>query len=156
MRLFGTVFPANRMVAAGVALFLSLAFYVYLRRSLAGKAVRALMQEPDGARLMGIDVARLHGRCFGAGIAMSAATGSLVSMLFELTPFMGLPYTVTALVVVILGGLGNVLGSLAGALLLGLVETGAIYATSSDIRVIASYGVLSLILILRPSGLFGR
>ena len=156
VRLFGTVFPANRMVAAGVALFLSLAFYVYLRRSLAGKAVRALMQEPDGARLIGIDVARLHGRCFGAGIAMSAATGSLVSMLFELTPFMGLPYTVTALVVVILGGLGNVLGSLAGALLLGLVETGAIYATSSDIRVIASYGVLSLILILRPSGLFGR
>ncbi len=58
--------------------------------------------------------------------------------------------------VVILGGLGNVLGSLAGALLLGLVETAAVYATSSDIRVIASYGVLSLILVLRPSGLFGR
>ncbi len=152
VRLFGTVFPANRMVAAGVALFLSLAFYVYLRRSLAGKAVRALMQEPDGARLVGIDVARLHGRCFGAGIAMSAATGSLVSMLFELTPFMGLPYTVTALVVVILGGLGNVLGSLAGALLLGLVETAAVYAPSS---VIASYGVLSLILSSAP-GLFGR
>jgi branched-chain amino acid transport system permease protein len=156
VRLFGTVFPANRMVAAGVALFLSVAFYVYLRRSLAGKAVRALMQEPDGARLMGIDVARLHGRCFGAGIAMSAATGSLVSMLFELTPFMGLPYTVTALVVVILGGLGNVLGSLAGALLLGLVETAAVYVTASDIRVIASYGVLTLILVLRPAGLFGR
>jgi branched-chain amino acid transport system permease protein len=156
VRLLGTVFPANRMVAAAVALLLSLAFYVYLRRSLAGKAVRALMQEPDGARLVGIDVARLHGRCFGAGLAMSAATGSLVSMLFELTPFMGLPYTVTALVVVILGGLGNVLGSLAGALLLGLVETAAIYAAASDIRVIASYAVLSLILILRPSGLFGR
>ena len=156
VRLFGTVFPANRMVAAGVALALSLAFYAYLRRSLAGKAVRALMQEPDGARLVGIDVTRLHGRCFGAGVAMSAATGSLVSMLFELTPFMGLPYTVTALVVVILGGLGNVLGSLAGALLLGLVETAAVYAAASDIRVIASYAVLSLILILRPSGLFGR
>jgi branched-chain amino acid transport system permease protein len=156
VRLFGTVFPANRMVAAGVALLLSVAFYVYLRRSLAGKAVRALMQEPDGARLVGIDVARLHSRCFGAGVAMSAATGSLVSMLFELTPFMGLPYTVTALVVVILGGLGNVLGSLAGALLLGLVETASVYATASDIRIIASYAVLSLILVLRPSGLFGR
>ncbi len=156
VRLFGTVFPANRMVAAAVALGLSLAFYVYLRHSLAGKAVRALMQEPDGARLVGIDVTRLHARCFGAGVAMSAATGSLVSMLFELTPFMGLPYTVTALVVVTLGGLGNVLGSLAGALLLGLVETAAVYVTASDIRVIASYAVLSLILILRPSGLFGR
>jgi branched-chain amino acid transport system permease protein len=156
VRLFGTVFPANRMVAAAVALVLSAAFYLYLRRSLTGKAVRALMQEPDGARLIGIDVPRLHARCFGAGVAMSAATGSLVSMLFELTPFMGLPYTVTALVVVILGGLGNVLGSLAGALLLGLVETAAVYVSASDIRVIASYAVLSLILILRPAGLFGR
>ena len=152
----GTVFPANRLLAAGVALALGLAFYVYLRRSLTGKAVRALMQEPDGARLVGIDTARVHALCFGAGIAMSAVTGSLVSMLFELTPFMGLPYTVTALVVVILGGLGNMLGCLAAGLLLGLVETAGVYLASSDIRVISSYAVLALILILRPSGLFGR
>ena len=152
----GTVFPANRVLAAGVALGLGTAFYVYLRLSLTGKAVRALMQEPEGARLVGVDTARVHALCFGAGIAMSAVTGSLVSMLFELTPFMGLPYTVTALVVVILGGLGNMLGCLAAGLLLGLVETAGVYLASSDIRVISSYAVLSLILILRPSGLFGR
>jgi len=142
LRWLGTVFPANRVLAAGVALALGLAFYAYLRTSLTGKAVRALMQEPDGARLV--------------GIAMSAVTGSLVSMLFELTPFMGLPYTVTALVVVILGGLGNMLGCLAAGLLLGLVETAGVYLASSDIRLISSYAVLSLILILKPSGLFGR
>ena len=152
----GTVFPANRVLAAGVALGLGTAFYVYLRLSLTGKAVRALMQEPEGARLVGVDTARVHALCFGAGIAMSAVTGSLVSMLFELTPFMGLPYTVTALVVVILGGLGNMLGCLAAGLLLGLVETAGVYLASSDIRVISSYAVLSLILIQRPSGLFGR
>lgn len=156
LRWLGTVFPANRVLAAGVALGLSLAFYVYLRVSLTGKAVRALMQEPDGARLVGIQTARVHALCFGAGIAMSAVTGSLVSMLFELTPFMGLPYTVTALVVVILGGLGNMLGCLAAGLLLGLVETAGVYLASSDIRLISSYAVLSLILILKPSGLFGR
>lgn len=156
VKVAGAVVPANRMVAAGVALGLSLAFYAFLRASMTGKAIRALMQEPDGARLVGIDVSKLHGLCFGAGVAMSAVTGSLISMLFELTPFMGLPYTVTALVVVILGGLGNVLGSVIGALLLGLVETAAVYLASSDIRVIASYAVLSLILVLRPSGLFGR
>lgn len=150
------VVPANRVVAASTALVLSLAFYAFLRSSLTGKAIRALMQEPEGARLCGIDVPRLHSLCFGVGVAMAAVTGSLISMLFELTPFIGLPYTVTALVVVILGGLGNVLGSLAGALLLGLVETAAVYLASSDIRVIASYAVLSLILVLRPSGLFGR
>jgi branched-subunit amino acid ABC-type transport system permease component len=58
--------------------------------------------------------------------------------------------------VVILGGLGNVLGSLAGALLLGLVETASVHFAASDVRVIASYAVLSLILFLRPSGLLGR
>jgi branched-chain amino acid transport system permease protein len=152
----GTVFPANRVLAAAVALALGAAFYVYLRASLTGKAVRALMQEPEGARLVGIRTARIHALCFGAGLAMSAITGSLVSMLFELTPFMGLPYTVTALVVVILGGLGNMMGCLVAGLLLGLVETAGVYLASSDIRLISSYAVLSLILILKPSGLFGR
>ena len=152
----GTVFPTNRLVAAGVALGLSVSFYLVLQRSLMGKAVRALMQEPEGAQLVGINISRLHGLCFGIGVAMSAVTGSLVSMLFELTPFIGLPYTVTALVVVILGGLGNVMGSLLGGLLLGLVETASVYLVASDIRIIASYAVLSLILVLKPSGLFGR
>lgn len=152
----GTVFPANRVLAAAVALALGAAFYVYLRATLTGKAVRALMQEPEGARLVGIRTARIHAHCFGAGLAMSAITGSLVSMLFELTPFMGLPYTVTALVVVILGGLGNMMGCLLAGLLLGLVETAGVYLASSDIRLISSYAVLSLILILKPSGLFGR
>ena len=156
LRVLGAVFPANRALAATVALGLSVGFYVYLRRSLMGKAIRALMDEPEGAQLVGVDLARLHGMCFSLGIAMAAVTGSLISMLFELTPFIGLPYTVTALVVVILGGLGNVVGSLLGALLLGVVETAGVYVVSSDIRLISSYAVLSLILILKPSGLFAR
>jgi len=156
LHVLGAVFPANRVLAAVVALGLSVGFYVYLRRSLTGKAIRALMDEPEGAQLVGVNLTRLHGVCFGLGVAMAAVTGSLISMLFELTPFVGLPYTVTALVVVILGGLGNVAGSLLGALLLGVVETAGVYLASSDIRLISSYAVLSLILILKPAGLFGR
>jgi len=156
LHFLGVIFPANRMVVAAVALGVSVGFYLYLRYSLAGKAIRALMQEPEGAQLVGISLSRLHARCFGVGVAMSAITGSLVSMLFELTPFIGLPYTVTALVVIILGGLGNMMGSLAGGLLLGVVETLGVYFAASDIRPIVSYGVLSLILILKPSGLFDR
>jgi len=156
LRVLGAVFPANRVLAAVVALGLSIAFYVYLRRSLVGKAIRALMEESEGAQLVGVNLTRLHGICFGLGVAMAAVTGSLISMLFELTPFVGLPYTVTALVVVILGGLGNVAGSLLAALLLGVVETVGVYFASSDIRLISSYAVLSLILILKPAGLFGR
>ena len=156
LRVLGAIFPANRMVVASVALGVSVGFYLYLRCSLAGKAIRALMQEPEGAQLVGISLSRLHARCFGVGVAMSAITGSLVSMLFELTPFIGLPYTVTALVVIILGGLGNMMGSLLGGLLLGVMETLGVYFAASDIRPLVSYGVLSLILILKPSGLFDR
>jgi branched-chain amino acid transport system permease protein len=126
LRLLGAPFAANRVVAAAVALAVGAGFYVFLRRSLVGKAVRALMQDPDGARLVGVNVRRVHAFCFGLGVAMSAVAGSLISMAFELTPFIGLGYTVTALVVIILGGLGNVLGSLVGGLVLGVVETAAV------------------------------
>jgi branched-chain amino acid transport system permease protein len=156
VHVLGGVFPANRMLAAGVALALGAVFYLLLRRSLTGKAIRALMQDAQGAQLAGIDLPRLHRVAFGAGVVMSAVAGSLLSMLFELSPFMGLPYTVTALVVIILGGLGNIAGSLAGGILLGVVETAAVYLASSDLRVIASYAVLALVLVLRPSGLFAR
>jgi branched-chain amino acid transport system permease protein len=156
LRLLGVPFGANRVVAAAVALAVGVGFYVFLRRSLVGKAVRALMQDPDGARLVGVDVRRLHAFGFGVGVAMSAVAGSLISMAFELTPFIGLGYTVTALVVIILGGLGNVLGSLVGGIALGVVETAAVYLVEYDIRPIVSYGVLSLILLLKPSGLLGR
>ena len=156
LRFLGAIFSANRIVAAAVALGVSVGFYLYLKRSIAGKAIRALMQEPEGAQLVGISLPKLHAYCFGVGIAMSAITGSLISMFFELTPFIGLSYTVTALVVIILGGLGNMMGSLAGGLILGLVETLGVYFAASDIRPIVSYGVLSLILILKPSGLFNR
>src|SRR5262249_53920243 len=88
LRLLGAVVPANRVVAAVVALGLSMAFYAFLRRSLAGKAIRALMQDPEAAELVGIGLGRMHAICFGIGITMSAITGSLVSMFFELTPFM--------------------------------------------------------------------
>src|SRR3972149_4458752 len=125
LHFLGSVFPANRLVAAAGALAVSLAFYVFLQQSFLGQASRALMQGTAGAQLAGINLSRVHGLCFGIGIAMSAVTGSLISMLFELTPFIGLPYTATALVVVILGGLGNVVGSLVGGPIPGLGGGGA-------------------------------
>ena len=144
------------LMLAALALLLSIGFYVFLRTTLAGTAIRALMEDQQGAQLVGVDVRRVHARCFAAGLAMATVAGSLVSMLFELTPFIGLPYTVTALVVVILGGLGNILGSVLAGLLLGLVETFSVQFATFDLRVIVSYAVLTLVLVLRPSGLLGR
>ena len=154
LRLLGAVYPANRVVAFAGAAVVTAGLLIFLRGSLAGAAVRALMQDPTAVRLMGVRVARIHAFCFGLGVALAAVTGSLVSMLFELTPFIGLPYTVTALVVVILGGLGSVAGSLVGGLILGVVESVGVHFTSPDLRMAITYGVLALVLVLRPYGLF--
>ena len=153
-RALGTVFPANRVVAFVVAALVSALLLFFLRRTLAGAAVRALMQDPVGARLIGVRVPRVHSLCFGLGAGLAAISGALLSMLFELTPFVGLPYTITALVVIILGGLGSVGGSLLGGLVLGVVEALGVYLTAPDLRMVISYAVLAAVLVLRPYGLF--
>jgi branched-chain amino acid transport system permease protein len=152
--LLGAVFPANRVVAFAMAALVTALLFAFLRGTLVGSALRALMQDPVGARLMGVNVPRAHALCFGLGVGLAAVSGSLISMLFDLTPFMGLPYTITALVVIILGGLGSVGGSLLAGLLLGVVESVGVYLTAPDLRMVISYGVLSLVLVLRPYGLF--
>lgn len=154
MSVLGATFPANRVVAFAVAALVTAVLFIFLKGTLAGTSIRALMQDPMGARLMGLRVARIHALCFGLGAGLAGVTGSLVSMLFTLTPFIGLPYTVTALVVIIMGGLGSVTGSLLGGLILGVVESLGVHFTSPDLRMVLSYGVLVLILILRPYGLF--
>ena len=154
LRLLGAVFPTNRVVAFAVAAVVTAGLFAFLKGTLAGAAVRALMQDPIGVRLMGVRVSRVHGPCFGLGVGLAAVTGSLASMLFELTPFIGLPYTITGLVVIILGGLGSVAGSLLGGLILGVVEALGVHFTSPDLRTVITYAVLALVLILRPYGLF--
>lgn len=154
LRMLGTVFPTNRVVAFVMAAAVTALLFAFLRGTLAGAAVRALMQDPVGARLVGIRVPRVHALCFGLGVGLAAVSGSLLSMLFELTPFVGLPYTITALVVIILGGLGSVGGSLLAGLLLGVVESLGVHFTAPDLRMVISYAVLALVLVLRPYGLF--
>ena len=75
-----------------------------LKLTLLGKAVRALMQSPTGAQLVGINTRRLHPMMFGIGLGLSGVAGALLSMTYEISPSMGEPYTVTALIVITLGG----------------------------------------------------
>lgn len=152
----GVRFTANRLVAFAGALALGLGLIVLLRATLLGRAVRAMMQSPTGALLVGIDVRRLHPAVFGVGLALAGAAGALLSMVFEISPSMGEPYTVTALIVIALGGFGSVTGSLLGGLLLGVVEAIGMHLTSPSLKMVLSYGVFMLVLITRPNGLFVR
>jgi len=152
----GARFAANRLLAFGVAVAGSLALIALLRWTLVGKAVRAMMQSPTGAQLVGIDTAVLHPVVFGAGLALAGVAGALLSMVYEITPSMGEPYTVTALIVITLGGLGSAAGCLAGGLLLGLVEAFGMHFTSPSLKMLLSYGVFIGVLLARPKGLFSK
>jgi len=152
----GARFSANRLVVFAFAVGTSLALLAVLRFTLIGKAVRAMMQSPTGAQLVGIDTKVLHPTVFGAGLALAGVAGALLSMVFEISPGMGEPYTVTALIVIVLGGLGSELGRLLGGFLLGLVETFGMHFTSPSLKMVLSYGVLIAVLLARPKGLFAR
>jgi branched-chain amino acid transport system permease protein len=152
----GVLITANRVVVFGVVVLLTAALALVLRFTLVGKAVRAMLQAPLGALLVGIDTRRLHPLCFGVGLALSGVAGVLLSMVYQLSPAMGQPYTVTALIVITLGGMGNMLGSLVGGLLLGFVETFGTQLTSPSTRMLFAYGTLVLLLLVRPRGVLAR
>jgi branched-chain amino acid transport system permease protein len=152
----GARFGANRVVVFGFAVAISLVLLAVLRFTLLGKAVRAMMQSPAGAQLVGIDTAVLHPVVFGAGLALAGVAGALLSMIYEISPSMGEPYTVTALIVITLGGLGSAPGSLIAGLLLGLVETFGTHFSNPSLKMLLSYGVFVAVLLVRPRGLFAR
>jgi len=152
----GAQFAANKLLLIAMALLFSAALIVVLRTTLLGKGVRALLQSPTGAQLVGIDTRRLHPLMFGVGLGLSGVAGCLLSMTEAISPSMGEPYTVTALIVITLGGLGSAPGSLAGGLLLGLVETYGTHVSNPSMKMLLSYGVFVAVLILRPRGLFAR
>ncbi|MFY9315195.1 MAG: branched-chain amino acid ABC transporter permease [Burkholderiales bacterium] len=152
----GARFAANSLLAFGFAVAASVAMLAALRWTLVGKAIRAMMQSPTGAQLVGIDTRVLHPAVFGAGLALAGVAGALLSMVYEITPGMGEPYTVTALIVITLGGLGSAGGCLAGGLLLGVVEALGMHFTSPSLKMLLSYGVFIAVLLARPRGLFAR
>jgi branched-chain amino acid transport system permease protein len=152
----GARFAGNSLLAFGFAVAASLAMLAALRWTLIGKAIRAMMQSPTGAQLVGIDTRVLHPVVFGAGLALAGVAGALLSMVYEITPGMGEPYTVTALIVITLGGLGSAGGCLAGGLLLGVVEALGMHFTSPSLKMLLSYGVFIAVLLARPKGLFSR
>lgn len=152
----GVPFMLNRVTAFFVALAVSIIIFLLLQKTFLGKAVRALIQDRDASQLVGVNPRRIYVFSFALGFAMAGLAGTLISMFYEITPFMGLPYTITAFVIIVLGGLGNILGSLLGGFLLGMVETVGVSLTSPGLRAIISYGIFIAVILLRPRGIFGK
>jgi branched-chain amino acid transport system permease protein len=146
----------TRLVSFAIALAVTAATYAFLRYSTFGKAIRATSQHPEVAQVCGINVGRVRLFTFGLGTAMAAVAGSLIAMIFTISPEMGRMFLGRAFAIVVLGGLGSFVGAFVGSLMLGVAETLAAYYTNTQWAEGVSYAVLVLVLIVRPSGLFGR
>ena len=145
-----------RLVAFAVALSLTCALWVFLRRTDLGRTMRATADNPYGARVVGTDVRRVYAAAFGIGAACVGAAGALVSPILPFSPSLGLSASVTSFNIVIIGGMGSLPGAFAGGLLVSVAESlGAVFLAPS-MKELVSFGILIVILLFRPMGLFGR
>jgi branched-chain amino acid transport system permease protein len=151
----GAIFSANKLVILGFSIAIGLAFYIFLARTRIGKGIRAAAQDPSTASLMGVNINRVLALCFGFGAAMAGLAGVLYSMRIPLNPAMGLQYTVIAIIVIVLGGLGSIPGAFIGGLILGVIGEVVTYIDPS-LSLAAYYFIFMILLLVRPKGIFGK
>jgi len=145
-----------RLAVLIVGSVISIAAVLYLRFSLFGLAMNALIQNRDASAVVGINVDRVQMFSLVIGFGITGLAGALISVLEPITPVMGFPYTMSAFVVIILGGLGNLWGGFLAGLLLGFLEIYGVAVTGPEWRSVLVYGIFIGILIFRPQGLLGR
>jgi branched-chain amino acid transport system permease protein len=145
-----------RVFAAGLALLAAAALFGFFRFTLTGKAIRACADNYLGARVVGLNVKHLYALTFGVGSACVAVAGCAQVLLVDVTPGLGPYYTLLAFVIVIVGGLGSMGGALLGGVLIGVSEAVAGLLIAPSAKSMFSFGLLILVLLLRPQGLLGK
>jgi branched-chain amino acid transport system permease protein len=146
----------TRVYAALGSLIIAFLLFLFFSRTRVGKAIRAAADNYMGALVVGLDVNRLYAITFGIGAACVGAAGALTIMLVQVQPFLALEYTLLAFTIVIIGGLGSLRGAIAGGLLIGVSEAVAGFLLEPSLKSVFSFGLLILVLLVRPQGLFGR
>jgi branched-chain amino acid transport system permease protein len=153
----GPVFlPGDRVAATALALLLTLVLYRLLRDSVTGRAIVAVRMDREAAALMGVDVKHINAVTFAIGAFMAGAAGALLSIIFPISPLNGQLFLGKAFVVCVLGGLGSVPGAMVGGLALGVIESFGSFWFGPEHAVTISFGLLLVLLFVRPSGLLGR
>jgi branched-chain amino acid transport system permease protein len=145
-----------RLYAALLALAAAAALFAFFRFSLTGKAIRACADNYLGAKVVGLNVKKYYSLTFGLGSACLAIAGCAMVLLVDVTPPLGPYYTLLAFVIVIVGGLGSMTGALLGGVLIGVSEALAGLFIAPSAKSMFSFGLLILVLLLRPQGLLGK
>lgn len=150
------VLPLARLAAFGVAIVLTVGMWLFLLHTRLGRAIRAAAQNLTAARLYGVEPRHLYAMTFGIGIGLAGAAGGLYGTVMQINPYIGATLTIKSFAIAIIGGLDNPLGVLVGGLFLGVVESLTMLYIGATFADVASFGILVLVLIVRPSGLLGH
>ena len=149
-------FPYTRVASLAVALAAVLILNYFLTKTYAGRAIRATSEDWEAASLMGINVQRTYVVAFAIGTSLAGIAGALVSVSYLIGPSIGLAWTLKALVVVVLAGMGSITGAFVAGILLGLAEALSIYVFGASYREVVGLVLFVLVLLVRPQGLFGK
>jgi branched-chain amino acid transport system permease protein len=144
-----------KIISFVAAMVLCAVLGLWMKRSDTGKAIRAVAKERMGARLVGIDVDRVFAISYGVGLATLGAAACLLMPIFYVSPTIGHVFVIVAFTVVVLGGMGSFLGAVVGGLIVGLTESFGGLFLGESLGQIGISLIFILILLLRPSGLFG-
>ena len=147
---------ASRLIIFAALTATAIALHLFLKHTLIGKSIRAVTQDRQSARLMGINVERTFTITFGIGAALAGLAGVLLSPIYTLSPGIGGNFILAAFAVVVLGGLGSVAGAYFGGLIVGLVEAFAGYYIDPELKQAIWFLIFLAVLIVRPTGLFGQ
>lgn len=156
VEIFGSNFALNRIVAFTVSAIIAVGLYLMLNRTRFGTAIRAVAFGPESAGLVGINVKVIAAFAFALGGAITAAGGGMVSMFITFNASIGVIFTMKALIIVIMGGVGDVRGAIVAGLLLGFVETFVATFIDPGLTIAATFLLFLLVLVFLPQGLFGR
>jgi len=153
----GPIYVVSIRIFAGLtAVALIVGSHLFIQKTRLGKAMRATFQDNEMARLVGVDIDRIYMFTFSFGAALAGASGVLLGAIFWVYPAMGNLAALKSFAVVIMGGLGNFLGAIAGGLLLGVAENLGAGYVSSGYKDAIGFLMIILLLLLRPQGLFGK
>jgi branched-chain amino acid transport system permease protein len=153
IRLGAVVVSSLRLILLGLILVLTVGLHLFLRRTLVGKALRAVMEDREGAMLAGIDVQRMATLAFGLGTGLAGTAGVFFVTLIPVDPHIGIPLTLKYLAVIVLGGVGHLPGALTGSVVLGLSESIVSFYVGAEWSLTVAFLVLIAILLVRPRGL---
>jgi branched-chain amino acid transport system permease protein len=150
------IIDATKLYAGIAAIVVAAALFAFFQYTPLGTAIRACADNYTGAQVVGLDVKRLYALTFGLGAACVGAAGTILLLIFDVTPSAGPAYTLLAFVIVITGGLGSMPGALVGGVLIGLTEAMAGLLFTPSAKSMFSFAILVLVLLLRPQGIMGR